>query len=87
MPIRSSHERAFDAAGLSLLYPGLGQAIQGRPWMAVWLVVDFTALAMFGLFQPAARGLWWGLALVLGVYAIVDAYRHDRPRPVGGRMA
>lgn len=79
--MRSSREQALTTAGLSLLYPGLGQAIQGRQVMAGWLALDFTGLAIGGLLQPAHRGVWWGLALALGIFSVVEAYRHERATP------
>lgn len=80
MAMHSSRDRALSAAGLSLLYPGLGQALQGRRYMATWLAVDFTGLSLVGLLQPATRSIVWSLALALGLYAILDAYRHERHR-------
>ena len=80
MPMNASRERALNAAGLSLLYPGLGQALQGRYSMAAWYLVDFTGFLIAGLVQPAARGLCWSVAFALGLYAVLDAYRHERHR-------
>jgi hypothetical protein len=82
----SSHDRAVGAAGLSLLYPGLGQALQGRGVLATWLALEFTGLVVAGLVWSGLRALWWGLALLVGVYAIVDAYRHDRRREPVARV-
>lgn len=78
--MRSSRERARNAAGLNLVYPGLGHALQGRRTLAIWLALDFTGLLAGGLLQPAMRGIWWGLAVTLGLYAIGEAYWHDRHR-------
>ena len=83
----SSHDRAIDAAGLSLLYPGLGQALQGRGVLATSLALEFTGLFVAGLVWSGLRILWWGLALLVGIFAIVDAYRHDRHREPGTRDA
>ena len=80
--MNSAYERAINAAGLSLIYPGLGQALQGRRVMATWLAVGFTGLLAAGRLQPHARVVWWTCAIALGVYAIVDAYWHDRPRTI-----
>ena len=80
-----SRERALNAAGLSLLYPGLGQAIQRRHLMATWLVLDFSGLALGGLLQPANQAVWWGLALALGVFAVAEAYWHDTHRKFEAR--
>lgn len=76
----SSHDRAIDAAALSLLYPGLGQALQGRGVLATSLALAFTGLVVGGLVLPGTRPVWWALALLVGIYGIVDAYRHDRHR-------
>jgi hypothetical protein len=81
----SSHDRAINAAGLSLLYPGLGQALQGRGLLAAWLALEFTGLVVAGIVWPGARALWWGLALLTSVYAIVDAYRHGRRQELEAR--
>ena len=81
----SSHDRAIDAASLSLLYPGLGQALQGRGVLATSLAMEFTGLVVAGLVWSGSRALWWGLAVSVGVFAIVDAYRHDRRREPGAR--
>jgi hypothetical protein len=49
--------------------------------------MEFTGLVVAGLVWSGSRALWWGLALSVGVFAIVDAYRYDRRREPGARAA
>lgn len=78
MVIGSTRERALIAAGWSLLYPGLGQASQGRSAPAARQSLAFTTLGVAGLLSPASQWAWWGAAALVGVYSIVDAYRRER---------
>ncbi len=78
MVIGTSSDRAFVSVCWSLVYPGLGQASQGRKLAAAWHAIDFSALVIGGLLYPAAQALWWGAALALGLYSVVDAYWHGR---------
>ncbi|MBA3889095.1 MAG: hypothetical protein H0X64_01045 [Gemmatimonadaceae bacterium] len=78
MVIVHSREGALGAAWYSLLYPGLGQARQGRRWAAAWYAADCTALVIGGLVYPADQWMWWTAAVLFGLHSIFDAYRHDR---------
>lgn len=80
MEMVSPHERAVNAAGLSLLYPGAGQAVQGRSLTALWHGLEFTAMLIGAIAQPSHRTGWLIAAGLLGVYSVVDAFRYDRRR-------
>ncbi len=69
---------ALNAAGLSLFYPGAGQAMQGRVAAASWQFAEFTVLVLAGALDAEQRWMWFGFAALVGLYSIVDAFRYER---------
>ena len=68
--------RAIERAGLSLLVPGLGQAVQGRHVDAAW---QFGTVATYlaGV-ASLGGGRAFLLALLWNVWSVIDAFRHER---------
>jgi hypothetical protein len=70
-----ARDNALADAGLSLLWPGLGQLHQGRPFAALYFGVESLSLvAVFTLFPPWRAMAAVGFAAV-ALWSIIDAFR------------
>jgi hypothetical protein len=67
-------ERAINAAGLSLLFAGLGQLLQERPVVGLWHFLEVLSLLVVGAIDEAHRPLWIGIALTVNAWSVIDAF-------------
>ena len=67
-------ERAFIAAGCSLLFAGLGQLLQERRRVALWHFLEVVSLLVVGAIDETRRPLWIGLALTINAWSVIDAF-------------
>jgi hypothetical protein len=75
----------LSAGAASLLFPGLGQWLQGRRWAAVYFFVDALAGALLGAFVPEMRMVFWTAAAAICVWAVLDAGFAARQRGAWNR--
>jgi hypothetical protein len=67
-------ERAINAAGCSLLFPGLGQLLQERHAVGVWHCLEVVSLLLVGVIDESHRPFWIGLAVAINGLSIIDAF-------------
>ena len=69
-------DQAAAAAGLSLLIPGLSQALQHR-WVPAYIHLGAVLTYVLGVLQAGWGRAGW-LAVAWNLWSAFDAYRHER---------